>query len=359
MVQIAGAVLLILLTLAAGDAKAADLVVWWDKGAYSQEDEAVREIVAAFEQKTGKQVEFVQPTQDEIIKQVESALQAGAPPDFLFSVYIHAAADWAYQDRLVDLKTVLGSALDLFDADAIEVSTLVDSKTGGRGLYALPMGRSSNHVHVWQSLLEQAGFTLADVPKRWEDFWPFWCDRVQPAVRRALGRENVWAVGLSMSDVATDTEVELTQFQLAYQASWLSLDRRVPVGDPAVRASMIRAMSAYTEIWRKGCTPPDSVNWTDSGNNKAFLGQAVVMTVNGTLSIPAALKRERPDDYYRNAATIDWPAAVNGEPLALHGYVARAVVFKDGGHTAAAEDFVRFLAEGGWLAHWLSFAGDR
>jgi hypothetical protein len=130
MVQIAGAVLLILLTLAARDAKAADLVVWWDKGAYPQEDEAVGEIVAAFEQKTGKQVELVQPTQDEIIEQVQSALQAGAPPDFLFSVYIHAAADWAYQDRLVDLKTVLGSALDLFDADAIEVSTLVDSKTG-------------------------------------------------------------------------------------------------------------------------------------------------------------------------------------------------------------------------------------
>jgi multiple sugar transport system substrate-binding protein len=178
-------------------------------------------------------------------------------------------------------------------------------------------------------------------------------------VRRALGRENVWAVGLSMSDVATDTETELTQFQLAYHASWLSLDRRVPVGEPAVRAGMIRAMSAYTEIWRKGCTPPDSVNWTDSGNNKAFLGQAVVMTVNGTLSIPAALKRERPDDYYRNAATIDWPAAVNGEPLALRGYLARAVVFKDGGHTPVAENFVRFLAEGGWLAHWLSFAGDR
>jgi multiple sugar transport system substrate-binding protein len=149
-----------------------------------------------------------------------------------------------------------------------------------------------------------------------------------------------------MSDVATDTEVELTQFQLAYQASWLSLDRRVPVGDPAVRAGMIRAMSAYTEIWRKGCTPPDSVNWTDSGNNKAFLAQAVVMTVNGTLSIPAALKRERPDDDYRNAATIDWPAAINGDPLALHGYLARAVVFKDGGHTAAAEDFVAFWPRG-------------
>jgi multiple sugar transport system substrate-binding protein len=211
---------------------------------------------------------------------------------------------------------------------------------------------------VWRSLLEQAGFSLADIPREWEPFWTFWCDRVQPAVRKAMGRENIWAVGLAMSTAATDTYIALTQFQLAYQASWLSRDRRIQIDDTAVRKGMIKAMSAYTEIWRKGCTPPDSVTWTDLGNNKAFLAQTVVMTVNGTLSIPAALKQDRPDDYYRNAATIDWPAAVNGEPLALHGFVYRAVVFKAGGHGATAEQFVRFLAEEGWLAHWLSFAGD-
>jgi predicted ATPase len=40
-------------------AKATDLVVWWQKGFYSQEDAAVQEIVAAFEQGSRKQVELV------------------------------------------------------------------------------------------------------------------------------------------------------------------------------------------------------------------------------------------------------------------------------------------------------------
>ena len=66
-------------------------------------------------------------------------------------------------------------------------STLLNATTGQKALYALPMGRSTNHVHVWKSLLEQAGFTLADIPKEWEAFWSFWCDQVQPAVRRATG----------------------------------------------------------------------------------------------------------------------------------------------------------------------------
>jgi multiple sugar transport system substrate-binding protein len=221
------------------------------------------------------------------------------------------------------------------------------------------MGRLSNHVHVWNSLLERAGFTLADIPQGWEAFWSFWCDRVQPAVRKAIGREDIWAVGLPMSVAATiDTELELTQFQLAYQASWLSRDRRVQVDDPAIRAGMIKALDAYTLIWRKGCTPPDAASWTNIGNNKAFLAQTVVMTANGSLSIPAALRTARPDDYYKNAATIDWPRAVNGEPLVLRGRVDRAAVFKVGGHGATAKQFVRFLAEGGWLAHYLDFAGD-
>ena len=47
------------LVMAPLGARAADLVVWWDKGYYAQEDEALREIIAAFEQDSGKQVELV------------------------------------------------------------------------------------------------------------------------------------------------------------------------------------------------------------------------------------------------------------------------------------------------------------
>ena len=54
-------VLAVAIVLAPLGAQAADLVVWWDKGFYAQEDAAVREIIAAFEQESGKQVELVSP----------------------------------------------------------------------------------------------------------------------------------------------------------------------------------------------------------------------------------------------------------------------------------------------------------
>jgi multiple sugar transport system substrate-binding protein len=340
------------LAIAPLDARAADLVVWWEKGSHPEEDEAVREIVRAFEQDTAKQVDLVLRGQYEIGDQAQAALEAGEPPDFLYLSLGEWITQWAHEGKLLDLQPVLGPVLDLFDSDAVEAAMLLNGGTGRRALYGLPMGRRSYHVHVWNSLLERAGLSLADIPKEWNAFWSFWCDQVQPAVRQALGRDDVWGVGLSMSPIV-DTENTLEQFQLAYESPWLDRDRRLQVDDPEIRAGMIKALEAYTLIWRKGCTPPDAVNWTPADNNKAFLAQTVVMTANGT-----ALRTTRPDDYYKNAATIDWPDGANGQPLVIDGGLSLAAVFENGRDPALAADFVRFLAQSGWLAHWLTFAGD-
>jgi multiple sugar transport system substrate-binding protein len=218
--------------------KAADLVVWWEEGFYPEEDAAVREIVAAFEQETGKQVELVQFEQYEMNDQARAALAAGQPPGFLYGTVV-SWWWWAYEGRLVDLEGVLGPVLGLFDADAIEAAMKLNGSTGQRGLYALPMGRRSSHLHVWQRLLERAGFTLADIPKEWDGFWSFWCDRVQPAVREALGRDDIWGIGLPMSPIV-DTENTLEQFQLAYETPWVGRDRRLQIDDPKMRAGIVK-----------------------------------------------------------------------------------------------------------------------
>ena len=122
-------VLAVALVLAPLGARAADLVVWWEKGFYPQEDEAVREIIAAFEQKTGKQVELVQPAQDEIQAKIAAAFEAGQPPDFLFGLRPrnYDPRQWAYEDRLIDLAGVIGPFTDLFDPDGLELATLLDA----------------------------------------------------------------------------------------------------------------------------------------------------------------------------------------------------------------------------------------
>jgi multiple sugar transport system substrate-binding protein len=102
-----------------------------------------------------------------------------------------------------------------------------------------------------------------------------------------------------------------------------------------------------------------SVTWGDIDNNKAFWSKQAVMVPNVSLSIPNALKREHPDDYYKNIATIEWPRGPQGEPFPIVGDVVSAVAFKGGSNVANGQDFVRFLVAEGWLAHYLDFSAER
>jgi multiple sugar transport system substrate-binding protein len=356
-------VLAAILLLSPLGARAADLVVWWEKAYYDQENEAVTETIAAFEQKTGKQVELDLLSNENIQTNIHGAIAAGQPPDFLFvgGNNVYRFGQWAYEDRLIDLSDEIRPFASLFDPDGLAFATLFDATAGGRGLYALPMGFATNHVHVWRNLLEKAGFTLDDIPKQWQAFWAFWCDQVQPAVRRATGRDDIWGVGLAMSVEADDTSVQFEQFIQAYQADYVTREGKLVIDDPEVRRRLIRAMDSYTDIYRKGCTPPGSIDWTTSGNNnnQAFLSGAVVTVLNDSLSIPNALKQARRDDYYKNTATIEWPDGADGQPLAIKTVLAAAVAFKARQHVPLAKEFVRFLVGEGWLAHWLDFAGER
>jgi multiple sugar transport system substrate-binding protein len=236
----------------------------------------------------------------------------------------------------------------MFDPGSLERWTLTDEQTGRRALYGLPVGRTGNNLHAWRSLLEKAGFTLDDIPDDWDQFWAFWCDQVQPAVRKALGRDTVWGIGQAMSAAATaDTEILFRQFVDAYEANYVSSDGRLLLDDPEVRHRLILAMTSFTSIWRKGCTPPDSLSWTNLDNNKAFVAERVVMTANQTLSIPNTLRQDRPDDYHTNTRTIAWPLGPNGNLFPLAGWVYAALVLKDGHNVPAALAFAGFLIEDG------------
>jgi multiple sugar transport system substrate-binding protein len=349
-----------MLAMAPFGARGADLVVWWPEGYYAEENAAVRETIAAFEQGSGKEVELFFYSDDELLDRIAAGIEGGQLPDFAFGVSINRyMSKWAFDDRLVDITDAVGHFSDLFDPDALAWFRLLNQKTEQRALYALPMGRTTHHVHVWKSLLEQAGFTLENIPQEWNAFWSFWCDQVQPALRRATGRDDIWGVGRPMSVEAPETTFQFFQFIYAYDADYVTRDGKLVIDDPEIRRLLVKAIDSYTAVYRKGCTPPASVSWDDRGNNQAFLAQTVVMTTNNTLSIPNALKHEHPKDYYENSTTIEWPLGPHGEAFPIHGVFFAAVVFKEGRNVETAKQFVRFLVAEGWLAHYLDFAGER
>jgi multiple sugar transport system substrate-binding protein len=250
-------------------------VVWWEKGYYPQENEAPAEIVAAFEQETGKQVELVFHEIGEAPEAILAALEVDQPPDFAFALRLrHYLAQWALADRLVDLTDTVGFFSDLFDPDMLARGSVRNPETGQKALYGLPIGRSTNYLHVWNSLMEQSGFALGDIPKEWEAFWSFWCDQVQPAARKVMRRDDLWGIALNLSGEAGETDIQFMQFANAYEANYVTRDGELIIDDPEIRRRLIRAVSSYTAPYRKGCTPRRSGGTTAETIRRSWRGRS-------------------------------------------------------------------------------------
>ena len=112
-----------------------------------------------------------------------AALEAGRPPDvdFLISEQMRR---WAFDGALLNLDAVIEPIAADLDPMVRELATMENGRAGRRGYYRMPIGLATVHIHVWQSLMDQAGIPMSAIPGEWGAFWDFWCDEVQPAVRR-------------------------------------------------------------------------------------------------------------------------------------------------------------------------------
>ena len=59
------------------------------------------------------------------------------------------------------------------------------------------------------------------------------------------------------------------QFVAANGAAYVTPDGHLVIDQAEIRQKLIKVIDSYTAFYRKGCTPPDAVNWaTGEGNNK-------------------------------------------------------------------------------------------
>jgi multiple sugar transport system substrate-binding protein len=333
------------LALTPAGARAADLTVWWAKGYYPAQDEGVRRVVEDFRKDTGTSVELTFHPESDLPVKLRAALEAGQPPDVsnATSEFSPSYRRWAYEGRFVDLGDIVEPIAKSIDPVLLEAGRLPNGRTGERAYYSVPLEAASIHVHVWRSLLEQAGLDPERIPREWTAFWAFFCETAQPAVRKATGKRNVYGVGLPSSTVADDTAHSFMEFQLAHDAWFVDADGRLLFDRPGMRQHLIEALEDFTRPSRRGCNPPGAVSWGDPDNNANFLNQTIVMTPNPTLSVPGSQRTSNPENYYKNIATIPWPNALDGKPLPLLVLRWGAEVYAAGRNPEGGKAFLRYL----------------
>ena len=335
------------------------ITVWWGKGFYKSEDDALLDTIKKFEAKTGIKVELSQYAIQDMIPKTVAAMDSGTVPDVAYSdTYdVQAQGKWAYEGKLEDLSDVMTPIQDRFVQNTLDASKLYDNVAKKRAYYGFPLKQQSMHVQIWNDMLEKAGYKVSDIPTTWNDYWAFWCDKVQPAIRKATG-QRIYAVGQPMGVESTDSFQSFYTFMDAYHVKLVDDDGKLLVDDPKVRDGLIHALKDYTDTYIKGCTPPSSTTWKDPDNNVAFHNKTIVMTHNFTISIAAkwfedstnpALTQEQRDAgkkaYEQDIITASFPKAPDGSTIRYRSDVKTGLIFAAAKNKAEAKQFVSFLLQ--------------
>ncbi len=335
------------------------LNVWWVKGVYQAEDDALLTAIGKYEGKTGVKIELSQYPARDMIPKTVAALDAGAPPDVAYAdVYdFQVTGKWAYDGKLEDISDILAPIKDRFLRNTIETTYLYSGKTKKRAYYAFPLKQQTIHIHYWKDMLGEAGYKVSDIPAGWKAYWDFWCDRVQPAHRKKTHRQT-YAIGEPLGPDSSDSYYSFLTFMDAYNVKLVDDDGELLVNDPKVRQGLINALRDYTDIRKRDCTPPSSTSWKDPDNNASFHDRTTLLTHNTTIAIAAkwrddtkdealsAEQRARAKRYFDEMIeTTGFPNKPDGSRMVHRAAVKTGVIFEGAKNKRRAKEFVAFMLE--------------
>ena len=347
--------------MASGTSQAQEkLTVWWGKGFYKAEDDALFAAIKKFEAKNPKiKIDLSLYAPQEMIPKSVAAMDAGNPPDVAYGdVYdFQVTAKWAYDGKLEDVSSIIDPMRAKFEPSALATTFLYNNATQTRAYYAYPIKQQTMHIQYWKDMLADAGFKESDIPKDWKGYWDFWCDKVQAGYRQKTGT-RVFGIGQPLGVDSSDSFFSFLTFMDAHNVKLVNDSGKLLVDDPSVRQGLINTLTDYTAVYSRGCTPPSSTNWKDPDNNVAFHNKTTVMTHNATISIAAkwlddmnnqTLTQAQRDtakaNYTEKIATAGFPNKPDGSKMVYRAAVKTGVIFKEAKNKDAAKKFVAFMLD--------------
>ena len=109
------------------------ITVWWGKGFYKAEDDALFAAIKKFETKYPKyKIDLSLYAPQEAIPKTVASLDAGNPPDVAYGdVYdFQVTAKWAFEDKLEDISGILDPMRAKFEPAALATTFLYDNTSG-------------------------------------------------------------------------------------------------------------------------------------------------------------------------------------------------------------------------------------
>src|SRR5262245_39283837 len=251
--------------------KGASLRLWILKTYVEPTNKAVEAAAQRWAQKHGAQVTVEYFTFEDMQTKYVAAIENRNTPD-VGQLETGAPARFAGMGQLLDLTSFarqIEGEIGKAPANVAPV-TVVGGKT-----YALPWYIMPAFWYAWRDEFEK---TKVKLPTTFE---------AAKAATAALNRrkDNAYGAGQSWNRTASGYGV-MQSLMYSYGVGWANKAGKY---QSIKNAKMQQVMKWATDIYREGIQPADTLTWTGSQNNEAFIAKKIAQTSNGP-SITFALE---------------------------------------------------------------------
>jgi multiple sugar transport system substrate-binding protein len=332
------------------NAAAKTAVVWWVQGFAQQEDVSIKKIFADYEKASGNTIDYSIVPYAPHRQKVISAMTSGEVPDLFPANPAEVASLFAWQGKLTDVSDVVETQKAQYSDTALLSAQCYNNDTKQRSFYGVPFTGATLPFHIWNSLVEKAGYKLSDAPKTWDAFWDFF-KPVQDKLH-AQGMRGVYGLGLQVTSNGVDPNNTFHYFLIAYGgADIVTRDGKLHLDDPAVKAGVVKALTYPTTAYKEGYVPAGAINWNDADDNNAFHSKQIVMDLDGTISTEVALFADK--EAYRDIVTMGLPLSNDGKPVPSQLTVVNALIPKGAKNVEVAKDFLKYFIQPQVNNDWL------
>ncbi len=324
------------------NAAATTATVWWTQGSAEEEDISFKKIVADYEKASGNTIDYSIMPYAPLRQKIVSAVTSGLVPDLFQNNPAEIIALYAWDDKLVDVSDVVETQKEEYTDTALLTVRCYNNVEKKRSYYGVPYTVGASMNHIWQPLVEKAGYQMSDIPKTWDAFYDFFKE-VQKKLR-AQGMRNVYGLGFQLAAIGGDSNARANDFLIAYGGQDIvTKDGKLHLDDPQVREAAIKMLTYPTAAYKEGFVPPGAINWNDFDDNNAFHAKTIVMDIEGSLSTEVAIIKNQQD--YNDIVVMRLPLSNDGKPVPAQQGSLCGLIPKGAKNVAVAKDFLKYLIQ--------------
>ncbi len=310
------------------------LTFWMKKQMFDAQNKMIEERAKQFgeENQVNVNIEFI--AYEDFYPKWSAAIESSTPPDVSFFGYQEVGQFYG-RDVLEDVSDLVAKV----EQSNGEIQSSLKQAISFEGKqYAVPFWTESTALYYRKDLLQAAGYS--EPPKTWDEFR-------EMAAKLTDTSKGIYGAGMGYGKGNSDAEWLTRAIIWSFGGSLDTKDgSTVIVNTPET----VKAVQFIRDIFKQdGSTPPSSIGWDDSGNNKSYLSGQSAMIFN-VGSLIGTLKNDNPELYEKTGIAM-LPAGPAG--TFIPGISNNLGIFKASANKELAREFIAYMTNIDWYGEWV------